>query len=94
VLDSELDAKFRKIRGDKRDEDFEALLRKQQDDSGYPFREQESEKKAGPPRRARPASGGKGTSVLDLVRQRTQALHECVYVGTLEIIGQSWARFL
>jgi predicted acylesterase/phospholipase RssA len=39
VLVSELDAKFRKIRGDKRDEDFEALLRIQQDDSGYPFRE-------------------------------------------------------
>jgi predicted acylesterase/phospholipase RssA len=39
VLVSELDEKFRKIRGDKRDEDFEALLRKQQDDSGYPFRE-------------------------------------------------------
>jgi hypothetical protein len=38
VLVSELDAKFRKIRGDKRDEDFEVLLEKQQDDSGYPFR--------------------------------------------------------
>ena len=42
VLVSELDAKFRKIRGDKRDEDFEALLGIQQDDSGYPFREQDA----------------------------------------------------
>ena len=42
VLVSELDDKFRKIRGDKRDEDFEALLGKQQVDSGYPFREQDA----------------------------------------------------
>jgi hypothetical protein len=38
VLVSELDAKFRRMRGDKRDEDFEALVGKQQDDSSYPFR--------------------------------------------------------
>ncbi|MGH8640303.1 MAG: patatin-like phospholipase family protein [Burkholderiales bacterium] len=37
VLVSELDEKFRTIRGDKRDVDFEALLKKQQDDAGYPF---------------------------------------------------------
>jgi len=42
VLVSELDARFRKIRGDRRDEDFEALLSKQQDDAGYPFREQDA----------------------------------------------------
>lgn len=42
VLVSELDAKFRKIRGDRRDEDFEALVGKQQSDSGYPFRDQDA----------------------------------------------------
>jgi predicted acylesterase/phospholipase RssA len=42
VLVSELDSKFRRMRGDKRDEEFEALVGKQQADSGYPFREQDA----------------------------------------------------
>ena len=42
VLVSELDSKFRRMRGDKRDEDFEALVGKQQADSAYPFREQDA----------------------------------------------------
>jgi len=39
VLISELDAKFRKIRDDKRDVEFEELVKVQQTNAGYPFRE-------------------------------------------------------
>jgi hypothetical protein len=43
VLISELDEKFRKIRADGRDGEFEALIQAQRTDGQYPFREPDEE---------------------------------------------------